>query len=198
MVSPTDPGNDSPRQGGEEERRSGPVERLRPSEPPFEPLDRNEPDEPAELQEPSRSADRSELARRPELGRRPELARRPELRRLPEDDEDETPGFDWDAMLAQLGTQPLDEGWVTLQEASSATGVARSTLRSWYRSSQIPSRMVAGVHGPQRFVPLDAVIGRALSSSRARRQLEHARSLELELDDLRRRVEALERHLGFP
>jgi transposase len=110
---------------------------------------------------------------------------------------DETPAFDWDGMLAQLGTQPVEEGWVTLQEASSATGVARSTLRSWYRSSQIPSRMVGGIHGPQRLVPLDAVVGRALSSSRTRRQLEHARSLEVEVDELRRRVEALERHLGL-
>jgi transposase len=100
-------------------------------------------------------------------------------------------------MLAQLGTQRPEEGWVTLQEATSATGVARSTLRSWYRSSQIPSRMVAGIHGPQRFVPLDAVIDRALRSSRARHELEQARSLEVEVDALRRRVEALERHLGL-
>ena len=110
---------------------------------------------------------------------------------------DETSELDWDDMLAQLGTQRPEEGWVTLQEAASATGVARSTLRSWYRSSQIPSRMVAGIHGPQRFVPLDAVIDRALRSSRARHQLEQARSLEAEVDALRRRVEALERHLGL-
>ena len=57
--------------------------------------------------------------------------------------------------------------------------------------------MVAGIHGPQRFVPLDAVIDRALRSSRARHQLEQARSLEVEVDALRRRVEALERHLGL-
>jgi transposase len=188
MVLSTDPGDGSPRQGVEDARWAQVVDRLppaaAPSEPfePFEPFDRRDRDELRELDEPQvppRSSDRSEPFR------------------LPESDGDETPGFDWDDMLAQLGSQPLDEGWVTLQEASSATGVARSTLRSWYRTSQIPSRMVAGVHGPQRFVPLDAVIGRALSSSRARRQLEHARSLESELDDLRRRVEALERHLGL-
>ena len=51
---------------------------------------------------------------------------------------DETGELDWDDMLAQLGTQRPEEGWVTLQEATSATGVARSTLRSWYRSSQNP------------------------------------------------------------
>jgi transposase len=104
---------------------------------------------------------------------------------------------DWDSMLLQLANQPVDDGWVTLEEASSAAGISRSTLRSWYRSSQIPSRMVAGIHGPQRLVPLEAVVDRALRSARARRQLEHARSLEAEVEALRQRVEALERHLGI-
>jgi transposase len=104
---------------------------------------------------------------------------------------------DWDGMLAQLATQPVEEGWVTLHEASNAAGVSRSTLRSWYRTAQIPSRMVAGTHGPQRMVLLEAVIDRAFRSSRARRQLENARSLEAEVDALRHRVEALERHLGL-
>ena len=107
------------------------------------------------------------------------------------------PDVDWDRLLLQLGSQPLQEGWVTLEEASRSAGVSRSTLRSWYRSGQIPSRMVAGVHGPQRVVPLEAVVDRALRSSRARRQLEHARSLEAEVESLRRRVEAIERHLGL-
>jgi predicted site-specific integrase-resolvase len=109
----------------------------------------------------------------------------------------DVPEVDWDTMLAQLATQPLEEGWVTLQEASSATGVACSTLRSWYRTSQIPSRMVAGIHGPQRLVLLEAVVDRALRSSRARRQLEQARSLDVEVDALRRRIEAIERYLGL-
>jgi transposase len=120
--------------------------------------------------------------------------------RLPFDDGEAGTGateVDWDGMLAQLATQPVEEGWVTLQEAANATGVSRSTLRSWYRSSQIQSRMVAGTHGPQRMVLLEAVVDRALRSSRARRQLENARSLEAEVDALRRRVEALERHLGI-
>jgi transposase len=104
---------------------------------------------------------------------------------------------DWDSMLAQLASQPLEEGWVTLEEASSAAGVSRSTLRSWYRGGQIPSKMVAGMHGPQRLVPLEQVLDRALRSSRARRQLEQARSLEAEVAELRRRLEAIERHLGI-
>ena len=104
---------------------------------------------------------------------------------------------DWDLLISQLADQPQEDGWVTLQEASSAAGVARSTLRSWYRAGHVPSRMVAGTHGPQRLVPLDAVLDRALQSSRARRQLEHARSLEAEVEELRRRVRAIERHLGL-
>jgi predicted site-specific integrase-resolvase len=100
-------------------------------------------------------------------------------------------------VLLQLADQPQEDGWVTLQEASSAAGVARSTLRSWYRAGQVPSRMVAGVHGPQRLVPLEAVLDRALQSSRIRRRLEHARSLQAEVEELRQRVEAIERRLGF-
>jgi transposase len=104
---------------------------------------------------------------------------------------------DWDQVLTQLAGQEREEGWVTLQEASSAAGVARSTLRSWYRTGRIPSRMVASPHGPQRLVPLDAVVDRALASARVRRQLQDARSLEAEVEELRRRLEAIERHLGL-
>lgn len=113
------------------------------------------------------------------------------------EDPDMATPVDWDRLLVQLASQSIEEGWVTLDEASAAAGVSRSTLRSWYRSDQIPSRMVAGVHGPQRIVPLDAVVDRALRSSRARHQLEQARSLEAEVEALRRRVEAIERHLGL-
>ena len=60
--------------------------------------------------------------------------------------------FDWDGLLSHLAEQPQREGWVTLDEAVNACGVARSTLRSWYRSGQVPSRMVPGIHGPQRLV----------------------------------------------
>ncbi|HTW06553.1 MAG TPA: hypothetical protein VME46_03530 [Acidimicrobiales bacterium] len=104
---------------------------------------------------------------------------------------------DWERMLGELAAQPIDEGWVTLEEAVGATGVSRSTLRSWYRSGVIPSKMVAGLHGPQRIVPLDLVVGRALGSSRSRRQLEQARSLQAEVEELRRRIEVIERQLGL-
>ncbi|MGH9296127.1 MAG: excisionase [Acidimicrobiales bacterium] len=105
--------------------------------------------------------------------------------------------LDWDHLLVELATEPVEDGWVTLGEAVSAAGVSLSTLRSWYRGAQVPSRMVAGLHGPQRIVPLGAVLDRALRSSRARRQLERARSVEAEMDSLRARVAAIERHLGL-
>ena len=110
---------------------------------------------------------------------------------------DETTGDQWDRLLGDLANQPVEEGWVTLEEAVAATGVSRSTLRSWYRSGHIPSRMVAGVHGPQRIVPLAAVIDRALGSTRSRRQLEQARSLQAEVEELRERIDRVERHLGL-
>jgi transposase len=112
-------------------------------------------------------------------------------------DEGESSINDWDRMLGELAAQPIEEGWVTLEEAVGATGISRSTLRSWYRSGLIPSKMVAGPHGPQRLVPLDVVVDRALGSSRSRRQLEHARSLRAEVEELRRRIEVIERQLGL-
>lgn len=107
------------------------------------------------------------------------------------------PRSEWDDILAQLSHGPPDEGWVTLAEASQATGISRSTLRSWFRSGHIPSKMMVGVHGPQRLVRLDSVVERSLASARGRRQLEHARSLEAEVEALRARIEAVERLLGI-
>jgi hypothetical protein len=46
-------------------------------------------------------------------------------------------------------------------------------------------------------VPLDAVIDRALRSPRIQRQLDHARSVDAEVAELRQRVEMIERHLGL-
>jgi transposase len=111
--------------------------------------------------------------------------------------QDETGGDRWDRLLGELSSLPIEEGWVTLQEAVDATGVSRSTLRSWYRSGRVTSRMVAGVHGPQRIVPLAAVIDRALASPRSRHQLERARALRAEVDELRHRLERVEQHLGL-
>src|SRR2546429_1552648 len=107
--------------------------------------------------------------------------------------QDDSPGeADWDGLLAQLAAQPDAEGWVTLDEATRASGVSRSTLRSWYRKGVIASRMVPSIHGPQRLVPLDQVMARSARSPRLSRQLDSARSLQTQLDDLRVRIEAIE------
>lgn len=111
--------------------------------------------------------------------------------------DDEPSGDRWDRLLDDLARQPIEDGWVTLEEAVAATGASRSTLRSWYRSGRIASRMVAGIHGPQRIVPLAVVIDQALASPRSRRQLEQARTLQAEVDELRERVNRIERHLDL-
>lgn len=110
---------------------------------------------------------------------------------------EESSSVEWDALLAQLEQQPAVQGWLALDEAAAAAGVSRSTLRSWYRTDQIPSRMVPGLHGPQRLVPLDAVLDRTMRSTRLRRQLDAARAVDAELAELRRRLERVERLLGL-
>jgi hypothetical protein len=70
-------------------------------------------------------------------------------------------------LVAQLSEGTVageDLTWTTLQEATAAAGVSRSTLRSWYRKRQIPSRLEPGPHGPQRLVPRELVIERALKA----------------------------------
>jgi transposase len=101
---------------------------------------------------------------------------------------------DWDGLLTDIADHR--EGWVTVDEASAAAGVSRSTLRSWYRSGAVPSRLVDGTHGPQRLVPLDPVLDRAVRSARLQSRLRNARSVDAELADLRRRVEILEQRLN--
>ncbi len=96
--------------------------------------------------------------------------------------------FDWEEILRVQ--------WVTLAEAEQATGVSRSALRAWYRSGEIPSRLVDGPYGPQREVPLEAVVGRAASSTRVRRRLGREVTLEAEVALLRDRVEELEARLA--
>ncbi len=109
---------------------------------------------------------------------------------------------DWDERLArwqselelfaQLDTTP----WVPLGEAEAETGVSRSALRSWYRNGEIPSRLVDGPNGPQRLVPLDAVIARAARSPRIQRRAEREVGLEAQVALLRHRVDQLELRLS--
>ena len=67
--------------------------------------------------------------------------------------------------LAGLTTDP-EATWVPLAEAERQTGVSRSTLRAWYRTGQVASRLTPGPHGLQRLVPLEVVVDKAARSPR--------------------------------
>jgi len=62
----------------------------------------------------------------------------------------------WELEL-ELHAQLEGSDWVTLERAAADTGASRAALRNWYRTGQIPSRLVDGPHGPQRLVPLALV-----------------------------------------
>ncbi len=96
------------------------------------------------------------------------------------------------ALLAKLDDTP----WVPLAIAEAEAGVSRSALRAWYRNGEIASRLVDGPHGPQRLVPLQAVLDRAAKSARIQRRAEREISLEAQLTLLRHRVDQLELRLA--
>jgi transposase len=102
---------------------------------------------------------------------------------------------DWELEL-QLNTQLKGSDWATLERAATETGVSRAALRSWYRTGQIPSRLVDGPHGPQRLVPLALVAARAEASPRLRRTAERRQADQAQLEILRRRVDQLELRLA--
>ncbi len=103
--------------------------------------------------------------------------------------------LDWDDALSAWSDE-VDDGWVTVAEAERQAGVSRSALRAWYRSGQVPSRLVEGPYGPQRLLPLGAVVERAQRSPRVRKRAADAIGLEAELTLLRQRVDDLERRLA--
>ena len=99
--------------------------------------------------------------------------------------------LDWERALQAWASEP--EGtWVTLAEAERRAGVSNSALRSWYRSGQVPSRLIDGPHGVQRLVPLEAVVDRAARSPRIQRRIAGAIGLEAEVAILRQQVADLE------
>src|SRR3954467_6596162 len=104
--------------------------------------------------------------------------------------------LDWDKALEVWSSEPdvdhADSRWVTLAEAERQAGVSNSALRSWYRSGQVPSRLVDGPHGVQRLVPLEAVVERAARSPRIQRRIAGAIGLEAEVVILRQQVAELE------
>ena len=99
-----------------------------------------------------------------------------------------------DAWQAELDLLARAGGttWVPLADAERQAGVSRSALRSWYRNGEITSRLVDGPHGPQRLVPLEAVLDRAERSSRIRKRVEQEISLEAQVALLRHQVDRLE------
>ena len=109
---------------------------------------------------------------------------------------------EWDARIdawrAELELLARAEGttWVSLAEAEAEAGVSRSALRAWYRNGEIASRLVDGPHGPQRLVPLEAVVERAGQSARIRRRSEREVGLEAQVSLLRNRVDQLEIRLA--
>ena len=98
---------------------------------------------------------------------------------------------DWELEL-ELTAQLEGSDWVPLERATAETGASRAALRSWYRTGQIPSRLVGGPHGPQRLVPLALVAARAQASPRLRRTAERRLADEAQLELLRHRVDQLE------
>jgi len=102
---------------------------------------------------------------------------------------------EWELEL-ELNAQFESSDWVPLERAVTDTGVSRAALRSWYRTGQIPSRLVGGPHGPQRLVPLALVAARAEASPRLRRTAERRLADQAQIEILRHRVDQLELKLA--
>ena len=102
---------------------------------------------------------------------------------------------EWELEL-ELSARLEGSDWVTLDRAAAETGVSRAALRNWYRTGQIPSRLVDGPHGPQRLVPLSVIAARAEASPRLRRSAERRIADEAQLEILRHRVDQLELRLA--
>jgi transposase len=102
---------------------------------------------------------------------------------------------EWELEL-ELSARLEGSDWVTLEQAAADTGASRAALRSWYRTGQIPSRLVDGPHGPQRLVPLAVVAARAEASPRLRRTTERRLADQAQLEILRHRVDQLELRLA--
>jgi hypothetical protein len=111
-------------------------------------------------------------------------------------------GRDWEYRLdaweteLELTEQVEGSDWVTLERAAADTGASRAALRTWYRTGQIPSRLVDGPHGPQRLVPLALVAARAEASPRLRHTAQRRLDAEAQLELLRHRVDQLELRLA--
>jgi transposase len=101
----------------------------------------------------------------------------------------------WELEL-ELAERLEGSDWVTLERAAADTGASRAALRTWYRTGQIPSRLVDGPHGPQRLVPLALVAARAEASPRLRHTAERRLADQAQLEILRHRIDQLELRLA--
>jgi transposase len=101
----------------------------------------------------------------------------------------------WELEL-ELTARLEESDWVTLERAAAETGASRAALRTWYRTGQIPSRLVEGPHGPQRLVPLGLVAARAEASPRLRRSAQRRLAEQAEIEILRHRIDQLELRLA--
>lgn len=101
----------------------------------------------------------------------------------------------WELEL-ELTARLAESDWVTLERAAADTGASRAALRTWYRSGQIPSRLVDGPHGPQRLVPLSLAAARAEASPRLRRSTQRRLADAAEMEILRHRIDQLELRLA--
>src|SRR5258708_1185523 len=110
--------------------------------------------------------------------------------------------MDWEDRLDEgelergLRAQREGWGWGTVERAAAETGASRAALRSWYRTGQIPSRLVDGPHGPQRLVPLAVVAARAEASPRLRSTAQRRLAEEAQLEILRHRIDQLQLRLA--
>jgi transposase len=102
---------------------------------------------------------------------------------------------EWELEL-ELNARLEGSDWVTLEQAAASTGASRAALRTWYRTGQIPSRLVDGPHGPQRLVPLALVAARAEASPRLRHTAERRLADQAQLELLRHRIDQLELRLA--
>ncbi len=69
------------------------------------------------------------------------------------------------------------ERWVGVREAAAEAGVSVGTVRRWYSTGDVTSRVEEGPYGEQRIVPLGEVLARA--SRTAGRGVEARRTVEL-------------------
>lgn len=86
---------------------------------------------------------------------------------------DRDPAFLWESEVLRASAQsraagstrradaPAATGWLTLREASEATGIPASTLRNWARKGKIPTTLEETTSGPRRMVTRHGVEARA-------------------------------------